>query len=362
MKKIIFFLSNLKGGGAERNIVNIANEIFLIGYNVEIWLCKKEGPYLEELNKDIKVVDFNKKRLIYAIPKYLSYLKKSKADYLMSTIIDANIISIIVKLLINKNIKLIIREANTINKKYINKKGKLLVFIAKMLYKYADLIIVNSYGSYSAIINELKINCKKVIVLNNAVINEEIFTLSQEKLDEKWINDKEAPLILSIGRLVKQKDYKTLIKAINIVRKVEIVNVIILGEGDQRIEIENMIKKYQLEDTIKLVGFQKNPYKYLKNADIFILSSKYEGFPNVLIQAMALNVKKIISSDCKSGPREVISSLKYGELFPVGDYNSLSKKIINALKNMDKPDTKPELKKYYSKEVADVFIREISGL
>jgi glycosyltransferase involved in cell wall biosynthesis len=135
---------------------------------------------------------------------------------------------------------------------------------------------------------------------------------------------------------VDQKDQITILKAIKLVLKEnKNIQLIIVGKGEKKIELNNYIFRNKLERYIKLVGYQDNPFKYIRIADLFILSSKYEGLPNVLIEAMFLK-KSLISSDCPTGPKEILDNGNYGSLFKVGDYKLLAKSILNFKKNKKK--------------------------
>ena len=135
-----------------------------------------------------------------------------------------------------------------------------------------------------------------------------------------------------MGRLVDQKDHLTLLKALNFLKDKLKFKALIIGKGVNREKIILYIKKNKLTKIIKLIKFQKNPFKYIKLSDLFVLTSRYEGLPNVLLEALTLG-KYIISSNCPTGPREIINNGKSGDLFKVGDFKLLAKKIINYKKN-----------------------------
>ena len=145
--------------------------------------------------------------------------------------------------------------------------------------------------------------------------------------------------ILNIGRLTDQKDQETLIRAVNRINKDIPFKLAILGKGINNSKLQTLINYYNLNNKVKLAGYNKNPYKYINSCDLFILSSKFEGLPNVLIESLLLK-KYIISSNCPTGPKEIIKNNKFGDLFKVGDDKALSKLIINFFFNKKKLEKK----------------------
>jgi len=172
---------------------------------------------------------------------------------------------------------------------------------------------------------------EKIKVIYNPILTSEIVEMSKEPLNHPWFNSK-IPVILGIGRLNKQKDFPNLIKAFAIVHKEMEAKLVILGEGEERSYLENLISELHLNSEVELLGFKDNPYPYLKSASLFVLSSEFEGFPLVLVEALALGTP-VISTDCPGGSSEILEGGKYGVLVPVGDPVALSKAIIKMLTN-----------------------------
>ena len=153
-----------------------------------------------------------------------------------------------------------------------------------------------------------------------------------ESVDEPWLINKTVPVIVSAGRLSPEKGYLDLIMAVKELLKTQDIKLIILGEGPMRSEIEDLIKKENLSSIIKLVGFQENPLKYYSRADVFVLSSYVEGLPNVLVEAMMCGCTPV-STDCPTGPKEVLKDERYGYLVPMHDPKGMAEGIQKALKN-----------------------------
>jgi glycosyltransferase involved in cell wall biosynthesis len=159
---------------------------------------------------------------------------------------------------------------------------------------------------------------------------EGIDRLAQEPVSHPWLAVEGPPLVLSVGRLVRTKDHATLLKAFRRVLDRRECRLLILGEGRQRPKLEALIKRLGLGDAVKLPGFVANPFPYMAGADLFVLSSVFEGFGNVLVESLALGTP-CVSTDCKSGPREILADGRFGALVPVGDIERLANAIGSAL-------------------------------
>ena len=207
----------------------------------------------------------------------------------------------------------------------------------------ANTIIVNSF----AFKNELKkkFNLKSFCIYN-PLDKKRILKNSKKKIKFNFFK-KDSFNIISIARFAEQKDHECLIKSISILKNKENIRLLLLGSGPKKNKILNLINKLNLKKIIKLIDFKKNPYPYLKMSKLFILSSKFEGLPNVLLEAIALD-KFVISSNCPTGPKEILDNGKGGILFKIGDYKSLSKKIGLFFNNESKFKSK---RKYAQKRL-----------
>ena len=335
-KKISLFLPSLSGGGAERVFVNLANEFTNRGLKVDLILAKKEGPYLKDISEKVNIIDLKARSVLFSLLPLAKYLRKERPNILLSSMEHANIISIIASALARTKARVIVRTANTISLSVKQaKRGRAIIskYGALILYRFADEIIVNSKGSADDLAKTLKISRDKITVLYNPLAVEYITESAKENIDHKWFVNKQGIIILSAGRLLKHKDFSTLIRSFNVVReKYKQAKLVIIGEGSDRKDIENLIKKLNLEDSVSLPGFVENPYAYMSRADVFVLPSQWEGLPNVLLEAMACGTP-VISTDCPSGPKEILENGKYGKLVPVGDYLALAKAIEKTIES-----------------------------
>jgi len=203
-------------------------------------------------------------------------------------------------------------------------------------YSQADLIIAVSRGVAKDVADLTGLPESKIQAIWNPIPIEDILTKAEENVNHPWFVVKELPIILGVGRLDYQKDFFTLINAFAIVRQSLKSRLVILGEGKVRSELEQLVSKLGLEDEVSLPGYIKNPYPYMKNADVFVLSSYYEGLGYVLLEALAVGTP-IVSTNCPSGPDEVLEHGKYGRLVGVQDANGLASAILATLSEPPDP-------------------------
>jgi glycosyltransferase involved in cell wall biosynthesis len=330
MKTLIIFNPSIEDGGVEKNLFLISNyladkikNIILISTSF-----KKKNLFSKKIHFSYIYFKFleNYKRL----PKYylcivlliFNIIKHNRKVVIFS--FQANIYAIIIAKLFNIQV---ISRSNTApagwNKNFVKQK------MFNFFFKRTDLIIVNSY--------EFKKQMDKIYSIKSKVIlNPFDFTYIKKKSAEK-INynfyKKNHLKLINVGRLVDQKDQLTILKAVHYaLKKNKKVQLLIIGKGEKKRELEEYIKKNNLFKNIKLIGYKKNPFKYIRAADIFVLSSKFEGLPNVLIESIFLK-RGIISSNCPTGPNEILKNGKYGDLFEIGDYKTLGNIIINYNKD-----------------------------
>jgi glycosyltransferase involved in cell wall biosynthesis len=230
------------------------------------------------------------------------------------------------------NAKLIIREANFPSREW--RKSRLRLFfmsIGKLFYKRADFIICLAEDQKNDIKEYIKIPENKLLIIPNPVINNEIKTLAEKQINakEKWVR----PIFLAVGRLERQKRYDIMLMAFSkYIENGSDGSLIILGDGTLKNELEIMCKKFGIEKKVNFLGNDINPFKYMAFSDVYLMSSDHEGLPNSLIQACYIT-GRVISTDCPSGPNEILMNGKIGELVEVGDYTAMAEKMKNILKN-----------------------------
>jgi len=335
--KLSLFLPSLRGGGAERVMINLARGFAEKGHKVDLVLAKAEGPYLSQVPENVRIIDLKSSRVLYSLPGLIRYLRQESPYVLLSALDHTNVVALWAKKLSRVSTRVVVSVHTTLSKASINAtniRAKLTPALARIFYPWADAVVAVSRGVADDLIKLTKLPQEKVHIIYNPVVTPELFAKAEEPLDHPWFAPGEHPVVLSAGRLTPVKDYPTLIKAFDLVSKEMPARLMILGEGDERPKLEALIKERKLEEAVALPGFVDNPYKYMKHAAVFVLSSQWEGLPTVLIEALALGVP-VVSTDCPSGPAEVLENGKWGVLVPVGDIQQLAKGILSALKKKE---------------------------
>jgi len=307
------------------------------GYDVDLVLAQKSGPYLDEIGEKVRVVDLGAKRLLWSVPKLRSYLKREQPMVLMSTIGFMNVGAVVAAKLSGCGCRLILREANTSASMSVFARGPGSLFhraadlFRPFFYRRADGLVAVARQLEDDLVENVGQERAKIRTIYNPTLTPDFWEKSQASPDDASLIPEEGELILAVGRLWEQKDYPTLLEAFRRLRKSRpTANLLILGEGPDRRKLEKQIEAMGLNGAVKMPGFVSNPFPYMRKADLFVLSSKFEGLPNSLIQALACGCQ-IVSTDCPSGPREVLDGGTYGCLVPVGEVRRLAEGMEDVL-------------------------------
>ena len=322
-KELVFFMPSIEGGGVEKNLFIISN-YFASKIN-NIYLITASKKYSNKFNKKINLISPNLNiwdHLSRHFKYFVCLLLLLKLILIKKKIFvfcfQANIYCIILCKLFN--VEIIIRSNSSPfgwSKNFIKNK------IFKIILKKADNIIANSKEFAKLLEKKFKI---KVQCIYNPLNKKEVIKLSKIK-SKNIFSNKKVLKIINVGRFVDQKDQITLLKAINLIKNKLKIEVRIVGRGIEEKKLSQYLYKNNLNNIVKLINFQNNPYPSINNSEIFILTSKFEGLPNVLLEAILLN-KFVISSNCSTGPKEILDNGKGGLLFEVGDHKELAKKIL----------------------------------
>lgn len=337
MIKILFFLPTLAGGGAERTIVNIANGLDKDRYDVFVVVIdrpnsgKYKDAYSGLLNQEIHLINL-------AIPiRYLNYpkiayktrkaIERISPDIVMSTMLKTNVLIIIALICSKFHGKCIIRESNNRSVEITSSFTK--KFIRELYNRGSDKIVALSEGVKYDLTYYFGIKPSKVRVIYNPIDLENIERKSQGYIKQ---SSTDVIKIIAVGRLHPQKDYPTMIRALSELKGNYKFEMKILGTGPLKKEIEELIQELGMEGMISLLGFKDNPYQFLAQSDIFILSSAWEGFGHVIVEAMACGAA-VIATDCNYGPGEIITNGENGILVPIGDIKELKEAIEKVMTN-----------------------------
>lgn len=332
MVDIAIFLMDLEGGGAERVMLNLAQGFVDQGLTIDLVLVKFKGSYQNQLPKKVRVVELGAPRLIASFPKLIQYLRKEKPSVLMSALEDTNFVAIWAKKFSGVNTRIVVTVHNHLSlfsKNATQLKRRLAPQLARMFYPWSENVVAVSQGVADDLV-AMGLPPRKVTVIYNPIVAPDLYQKSQQAVDHPWLLPGQPPVILGVGRLTKQKDFSTLIRAFAQVRQKRPVRLLILGEGEEQVNLVTLARELGIEKDVSFPGFIENPYAYMSKVAVLALSSAWEGFGNVLVEAMAVGTP-VVSTDCQSGPAEILENGRYGQLAPVGESEALAKSISIAL-------------------------------
>ncbi len=360
-KRIALFIPSLSGGGAERVAISLAKGFIAYGHQVDLILVSAKGPLLQFVPEEVRIIDLKKKRAIAGIIPLAKHLRKEKYDALISFLNNANTVAVLAKLLANFKGKVILTVHGMSFLGFLKEGGLkniVLYFSMRLLYNKANMVV----GVSSELTKELKqyLHLKNACCIHNPI---DIIDAHTDYIDDEIINIKKGydKILIGIGRLIEVKNFHLLVRSFNDIHREQSAFLIILGEGAERPRLEKLINDLGISDRVILKGFVNNPHAYLKHADLFVLSSSWEGFGLVIAEALALG-KTIVSTDCYTGPAEILENGKYGYLVPVNDQNKLSQAMIYSLRNPLNPtELKRRAADFTIEKVIEKYIRAIFG-
>jgi glycosyltransferase involved in cell wall biosynthesis len=355
---VTIFLRCLFGGGTEKVMVNLANSFTECGLKVDLVLAHKSGPYLSQVAPQVRIIDLESPKLAASVPKLISYLQQEKPLSMLSALHYPSEIAIFAKKAARVKTRVVIAEQNTLSveaKSLPQRTAQLTPLVARLFYSWADAIVAVSQGVANDLAKVIKLPHDQIKVIYNPVIAPDILEISQQPISHPWFNQGEPPIILGVGRLIEQKDFPTLIRAFAQVREVRPARLMILGVGPERPHLNQLIKELELENDVAMLGFQENPYAYMARASVFALSSAWEGFGNVIVEALAVGTP-VVSTNCFSGPSEILVDGKYGSLVPVGDSQAMAKSILEVLSGNIKTVDSNWLKQFTYSEAASQYL------
>ncbi len=340
---LAIFVPSMRGGGAERAMLKLAVVLARSGVSLDLVLAKAEGAYLDDIPDEVRVVDLSASRTIASLPRLAAYLRRARPTVLLSSLDYANVVATWARALSGTRPRHVLNEQNTLSRVSANAmslRGRLVPMLARLTYPRAAAIAAVSKGVAEDLAETIGIPLERIDVIHNPVVTRDLIKRSMEPVEDEWFEPGSDPVILAVGRLDPQKDYPTLLEAFGGLRARRPARLMILGEGPLRRELQSMVSSLGLEADVRLPGFVENPWAYMRQCSVYAMSSLFEGLPTVLIEALASGAR-IVSTDCPSGPDEILAGGKYGRLVPVGDTAALERAIAEALDD-DTPLPGPE--------------------
>ncbi len=357
--RVVLYLPSLAGGGAERVFVELANEFADLGLRVDIALASAEGPYLSEVSKAVRIVDFAAGGVARSVRKLMAYLRAEKPDAMLSGLDHANVMSVVARVAARARTRCVVSSRSVptmLGKEGGHFRAWAVLKAAGIAYRFADAMIANSDGVATDLSRFLHIPRKRINVIYNPLNLESIERRSREPVDHPWVAEGAAPVVLSVGRISVLKDFPTLVRAFAQLRGRRDCRLVILGEGPDQASLAALIRELGVESDVSLPGFVPNPYSWMRRSGVFVSSSLSEGCPNALMQALACGTP-VVSTDSVGGAAETLQHGKWGELVPVGDAAAMAGAIGRTLDARTHPDVRQRAKDFAHDRIARQYLQ-----
>ena len=339
---VAFYTHALYNGGIERALFNLAASFVSRNVRVDFVVDKTAWtPFTDQLPEGVRLVDLGATHIGQRPIRLARYLRRERPRAILSANHFSNEVAVFAAWWAGIGTRVMVTEHTTQSVELrslptLHPRRLLLPAIAKAAYRRADAVVAVSKGVAQDVESLFGLPSGRVRTIYNAVITPDVVRRSHEPLLHPWFAPGQPPVVLGIGRLELQKDFASLIRAFGEVRAAMDARLVLLGEGSRRAELAALTGQLGLESDVKLDGFVTNPYPYLRQAKVFVLSSAWEGLGNVLIEALACGTP-VVSTDCPSGPAEILDGGRFGTLVPVGDAQRLATAILAVLRGTSTP-------------------------
>ena len=360
------YLPSLDGGGAERAMVELANGLRAEGVRVDVVVTRDDGPWRQLLSRHVRLVTIKSASALTGLTKLVRHLRREQPDLVLANGRSSIILALLARRLAPQ-CGVISRLPNNLTTVPAQRslKQRWAAVVEARLLPQSDAIVTNSDGSSRYIAHSLPNAATRVQTIHNPIVWPDLPVEAAKPVHHPWFLDGGAPIILSAGRLVPDKDHATLLRAFASLARHRDARLVVLGEGIERRRLNTLARELGIGHRVDFPGFHANPFAFMARSRLFALSSTREGMPNVLVQAMACGTP-VVSTDCPSGPREVLEDGKWGALVPVGDPDALAEAMTTSFDSRPNPDALIARASTFSAEASvEAYLRlmkEIAGL
>lgn len=314
-------------------MLDLAKALQQQGLPVELWLAQRTGSLLADVPDDLPICELGGAGVLRSLWPLIRQLRHRRPRVLLSAMTHTNVVALVAAALAGGRLRVVVSERAAPCGQFAAERPHIAFLLRRLmrwLYPRAALVVCVSQGVVQELITELHLPPALLCCIPNPVDLSALRLRAVESLQHSWLSAGEPPVLLAVGRLVSQKDFATLLQAVRLIRHQRSVRLVILGEGPLRQELEARIRHLGLADVVMMPGFCANPMAWMARVPLVVLSSRSEGLPGVLLQAMACGAP-VVSTDCPHGPREILQDGRWGSLVPVGDPEALAAAILRQL-------------------------------
>lgn len=348
-RPLALLMPNFEAGGAERVMVRLAQGLAEAGHTVHLVVLSDHGPYRSMLptqHARLQVHSLQAGRAWRAIPAMVRYLRREQPVAVLSALFHCNFLAVVsravARLLPGRraSTRVVVTEHNTLD--FVRSLVSPLRWWVyerawRWTYPRADAVVCVSEGIAQGLAQALPRLRPQLSVIGNPVVTDDMLRQSQEPLQHPWVQPGQPPLVLAAGRLIHAKGFDVLLTAFQQVLAQTPARLMILGQGPEQQRLQAQLQALGLSEAACLYGFSDNPYAWMRHSTVFVLSSRHEGLPGALIEAMACGCR-VVSTDCPHGPAEILEGGRWGALVPPDDANALAKALVKTLQAHDAPD------------------------
>ncbi|MBX3046476.1 MAG: glycosyltransferase [Anaerolineales bacterium] len=361
ISRVALLVASFRAGGVERVTINLANELARRGYQVDLVVLSAAGGALRSgVGQTVTVFDLRSSRSLYGVRALANYFKQHQPDIFISNQTHLNILSIFASWRAKSRALLYVVEHNHMTSVVRNSKklaDRLRPLLARLFYPYAHKVLAVSQDAADDLAALAGFQNEEIFVVYNSILPGDFSSQAELPAEDPWFKEIQEPFVIAVGRLAPQKAFDTLIRAMDKVNQSRPVQLLILGEGGERANLEALVEQLALQEIVSLPGYVDNPLRYVARANLFVLSSLWEGLPSVLIEAMACGTS-VVSTNCPAGPREILHNGFYGKLVPVGDATEMAQAILEVLADpQDARQLKERAKQYIAPYAAESYIQ-----
>lgn len=363
-RNIAVLLSYSGDGGVERMVNELITGLLEEGHAVDVLVLKARGGHFAELPAGANVIRLRNQHAWRAAGEVARYLRRARPAALLAAKDRAGRAAVRARRRAGVPTRVAIRIGNTLSESLAGRsrlRRWLRYGLIRRSYPHADAIVAVSQGVAEDVVATSGVPAARVHVVPNPVLTPALYARAREQPEHPWLAAKSTPVILAVGRLTRQKEFPTLLRAFARVRARLECRLIVLGEGEERSALAGLARELEVDEDADFPGFAANPYAHMAGADLLVLSSAWEGSPNVLTEALALGVP-VVSTDCRSGPREVLADGRYGPLVPVGDAEALADAIVRTLREPLPAETLREAVAGFTRAASTAGYTRVLGL
>jgi glycosyltransferase involved in cell wall biosynthesis len=331
--RVAIFLPSFRTGGAERVAVMIANGLAERGHEVSLLVARDEGPNRATVSVAVSVISFGHRHTRGCILPLARWLRERRPAVMLSFMKHANLVAAAASSLSGSSHRLVLSERTFPSVSLATERwpiGAILALGIRWMYRAADAIVAVSESVAHDLCGTYKLDESLVTVIHNPVDVDRVRMGAREPLDERSWPRRPGAIIVFVGRLTRAKDPDTLLRAFAKAREATEATLVLLGDGELRPQVESQIRTLRLQDDVVLGGHCDNPYPAMAHASCLVLSSRWEGFPNVLLEAAAVGVP-IVATDCPGGSREILQGVEGAELVSPGDVTAMADAMRRAV-------------------------------